>query len=68
MSFTDSVKAYLDQLPAAGFRLGTGDSEESEADIPFDKDGRQYSLKLRGVPDPCTTEGLLSVGGEPETD
>jgi hypothetical protein len=68
MSFTDSVASYLEQLPAAGFALGTGDSEESEADIPFSKDGRQFSLKLRGVPDPCRTDGLLSVGGEPETD
>lgn len=68
MSFTDSVAAYLEQLPAAGFTLGTGDSEESEADIPFSKDGRQFSLKLRGVPDPCRTDGLLSVGGEPGTD
>lgn len=68
MSFTDSVAAYLEQLPAAGFTLGTGDSEESEADIPFSKGDRQFSLKLRGVPDPCRTDGLLSVGGEPETD
>ena len=67
-SFSDAVAFYLQQLPAAGFRLGTGDSEESEADIPFDKGGQQFSLKLRGVPDPCQTQGLLSIGAEPESD
>ena len=66
-SFTDSVKFYLAELPRAGFTLGTGDSEESEADIPFDDGSRQFSLKLRGVPDPCRTDGLLTVGaGESE--
>lgn len=62
MSFTDSVKFYLAELPRAGFVVGTGDSEESEADIPFDDGGQQFSLKLRGVPDPCRTDGLLTVG------
>ena len=67
MSFTDSVRFYLSELPRAGFTLGTGDSEESEADIPFDDGSRQFSLKLRGVPDPCRTDGLLTVGaGESE--
>lgn len=65
-SFSDAVAFYLQQLPAAGYHLGTGDAEESEADIPFDKDGRQFSLKLRGVPDPCQTQGLLAIGAEPE--
>ena len=64
-SFSDAVAFYLQQLPAAGYHLGTGDAEESEADIPFDKGGRQFSLKLRGVPDPCQTQGLLAIGAEP---
>jgi hypothetical protein len=62
MSFGDSVRYYLAQLPRHGFTLGAGDSEAAEADIPFQNDSRELSLKLGGLADPCQTEGVLIVG------
>jgi len=62
LSFRESVLLYLSDLPGNGFTLGTGDAESEEADIPFGGEGAELSLKVRALPDPCQTEGVLVVG------
>jgi len=62
LSFRESVLLYLSDLPDNGFTIGTGDSESEEADIPFSGKGVELSLKVRALPDPCQTEGVLVVG------
>jgi hypothetical protein len=62
LSFRESVLLYLSGLRDNGFTVGTGDAEAEEADIPFSGKGAELSLKLRALPDPCLTEGVLVAG------
>lgn len=47
-------------LPAAGFTLHGGDSEENEIDQPFTGHGRRGTVKLRTA-GPCLLQGVLVI-------
>lgn len=55
-----SVLFVVDALPKAGFTLGRGDAEPSEADAPFVKEGLRGVMKML-VSGPCTTSWLVAV-------
>ena len=63
--FHNTVRYLLAELPAAGFTLGTGDSEAEEADIPVSKGDVHASFKISDA-GPCLTDGLLGLGTEPD--
>ncbi len=53
------ASAFLAQsLPAAGFTLHGGDSEEAEVDQPFTGKGQRASVRLHAK-GPCLLEGVL---------
>jgi hypothetical protein len=62
----DSLRAAvlwaLDALPPAGFVVGRGDAEPSEADVPFRGGGLNGVFRI-GVADACRTEWLLAYTG-----
>lgn len=51
---------YAAQLPAAGYRLGTGDAEQYEAETDFSGHGVRGHLKLNAFPS-CSGAVLVSV-------
>jgi hypothetical protein len=55
-----SVLVALHALPAAGFRLGRGDAEANETDIPFSGTAVHGLLRLDGA-SPCSVVGILAV-------
>lgn len=54
-SLRDEVIFVLHQLPAAGYRLGDGDAERTEADTPFARGGTHGLIRLSAL-GPCRTE------------
>lgn len=59
-SLRDGVLFIVKHLPPAGFVLGRGDAEQSEADAPFNKGDLRGVL--RGISSQvCATEWLLAV-------
>ena len=69
-SLRDGVIFIVRQLPAAGFTLGRGDAEQTEADAPFTKGGLRGVLRGSAV-GVCSTKWILAVtrqtfgGGSP---
>lgn len=55
-----SVLFVLKALPKAGFTLGRGDTESSEADAPFVRGDLRGVMKMRAV-SPCVTDWLVAV-------
>lgn len=60
LSLRDSVLFVVERLPRAGYVLGHGDAELSEADVPFVRGSLRGQLKLTGV-SACETEWLLAT-------
>ena len=59
-SLRDGVLFIVKRLPAAGYVLGRGDAEATEADAPFNKGDLRGVL--RGISrEACSTEWLLAV-------
>lgn len=59
-SLRDGVLFIVKRLPAAGYVLGRGDAEATEADAPFNKGDLRGVL--RGISrEACATEWLLAV-------
>ncbi|MCA1712627.1 MAG: hypothetical protein LC789_13745 [Actinobacteria bacterium] len=59
-SLRDGILFIVKRLPAAGYVLGRGDAEATEADAPFNKGDLRGVL--RGISrDACATEWLLAV-------
>lgn len=59
-SLRDGVLFIVRQLPPAGYVLGRGDAEQTEADAPFNKGDLRGVL--RGISrEVCATEWLLAV-------
>lgn len=61
--FHATVRYLLDAIPAAGFTLGTGDSEAEEADIPLSRGAEHASIKVNDAGN-CQTDGLLALTRE----
>ncbi len=62
LSVRDAARFLATQLPANGFALRGGDSEEDEVDQPFTGHGRRGTLKLQRTA-PCTLTGVLNLSG-----
>ena len=59
-SLRDGILFIVQKLPAAGYVLGRGDAEQTEADAPFSKNDLRGVL--RGIASQvCRTEWLLAV-------
>jgi hypothetical protein len=59
-SLRAGILFIMDKLPRAGYQLGRGDAEQTEADAPFNK-GDVRGV-LRGISsDFCRTEWLLAI-------
>lgn len=56
----ESILYVVKALPAAGFTVGRGDAEASEADAPFIKAGQQGIMRMVSV-SPCRTDWLVAV-------
>jgi len=54
-SLRDEVIFVLHQLPAAGYRLGDGDAERTEADTPFAHGSTHGLIRLSAL-GPCRTQ------------
>lgn len=70
-SLRESVLFVVRQLPKAGYVLGRGDAEATEADAPFVHNNLRGLLRMILIA-PCTTQWLLAtvdtskpVGGSP---
>lgn len=61
VSLRQNVLFVVKQLPAAGFVLGRGDAEATEADAPFQKGDVRGLLRMAATAD-CRTEWLLAFG------
>lgn len=59
-SLRESILFLIDALPAAGFTLGRGDAEATEADAPFVKGPVRGILRMIST-EPCSTDWLLAV-------
>ncbi len=59
-SLRESILFLIDALPAAGFTLGRGDAEATEADAPFVKGDVRGILRMI-APEPCRTDWLVAV-------
>ena len=59
-SLRDGVLFIVRKLPAAGFQLGRGDAEQSEADAPFNKGDVRGVLRGAAV-GLCETKWVLAV-------
>lgn len=62
----EGVLFLVKALPAAGYTLGRGDAEATEADVPFVKGGVRGVLRMVAV-EQCRTDWLLAIaaGGAP---
>ena len=47
MDLRDGARFFIEKIPAAGFQLGRGESEEGEAEAPFRGNGITGVFKLR---------------------
>ena len=63
-SLHQSVVSIVGLLTSAGYELGRGDSESSEAEAPFAKGGLRGVMKMRSV-GPCRTSWLVAVTRTP---
>jgi hypothetical protein len=59
-SLRDGVLFIVKQLPAAGFQLGRGDAEQTEADAPFNKGDLRGVLRGAAI-GVCETKWVLAV-------
>jgi hypothetical protein len=59
-SLRDGVLFIVSKLPAAGFNLGRGDAEQTEADAPFNKGDVRGVLRGAAV-GLCQTKWVLAV-------
>jgi hypothetical protein len=59
-SLRDGVLFIVRQLPPAGFQLGRGDAEQSEADAPFNKGNLRGVLRGAAI-GLCETKWVLAV-------
>jgi hypothetical protein len=59
-SLRDGVLFIVRRLPAAGFTLGRGDAEPTEADAPFTK-GELRGVLRGAATGACTTQWVLAV-------
>lgn len=59
-SLRDSVLFVVNRLPKAGYVLGRGDAEPTEADAPFVHGAVRGLVRMLGVA-PCQTEWLLAT-------
>ena len=60
-SLRESILFVVNRYPQAGFRLGRGDAEVTEADAPFEKDDLRGLVRIFLTGD-CKTLWLLAVG------
>lgn len=60
MSLRDGVLFLIRALPAAGYVIGRGDAEATEADAPFAKGTVHGALRLT-ITSPCSTSWILAV-------
>ena len=61
ISLAEAVLFVLDKFPKAGFTLGRGDAEFSQADAPFARPGFFGQVRINGVA-PCSTKWLVAIG------
>ena len=61
LSLRESVLFVVRQLPKAGYTLGRGDAEASEADAPFSRGDIRGTFKIAAVAS-CRTQWLLAIG------
>jgi hypothetical protein len=59
-SLRDGVLFIVKKLPAAGFQLGRGDAEQTEADAPFNKGDLRGVLRGAAI-GLCQTKWVLAV-------
>lgn len=59
-SLRDSVLFIVRELPKAGYALGRGDAEPTEADAPFVKGTLRGAIRLAAIA-PCRTFWLVAV-------
>jgi hypothetical protein len=59
-SLRDGVLFIVKKLPAAGFQLGRGDAEQTEADAPFNKGDLRGVLRGAAI-GVCETKWVLAV-------
>lgn len=65
-SLRDSVVFLVSALPRAGYTLGRGDAEATEADAPFTKGGTDVRGTYRMISrTPCDTDWLMAVTRKP---
>lgn len=55
-----AVRFFVSALPAAGYTLGDGEIERSEAEVAFRRGALRGNLKLL-VQGPCLTAGVLAL-------
>lgn len=60
----DSLRYVVKALPAAGFTVGRGDAEASEADAPFVKGDLRGIMRMISI-EPCRTDWLVAVAKAP---
>lgn len=65
-SLREGLLFMLQQLPKAGYTLGRGDSEATEADLPFSNAAIIGALRLT-VDGPCATSWILAVSRHTST-
>lgn len=60
ISIRQSVLFLIEQMPKAGYTLARGDAENTEADVPFVKDGLKGVMRMIAV-EPCRTDWLMAI-------
>jgi len=66
MSLRESVLYVVDRYPKAGFQLGRGDAEATEADAPFQRgEALRGLVRMFVTPKECETLWLLAVVRNP---
>ncbi len=60
LSLPDSIRFVLRALPAAGYALGRGDAERSEADAPFARPGTRGVIRMVATA-PCLTTWVVAA-------
>jgi len=65
-SLRESILYVVKALPAAGFTVGRGDAEATEADAPFINSGQQGIMRMVSVA-PCRTDWLVAVAASGKT-
>jgi hypothetical protein len=68
MELKDATQFFLHKFPAAGFKLGRGEVEQSEAEARFGGNGIVGYFKLRSIPDcPGALDFIIRVQALPST-